>query len=185
LIPDDGVTGIFHLRNTSGRAMALGSTQPLTEMSTRVIARRIKQPIRRAYSLTTLMCWLKSWCLKLLEPPGSTPACVGIASNLFIFNLRTTACRAECRLTATHRRGMSYKIELDGGKYLGCSLASYVVWLQTIRCNLLHACHECIVLSRNMKLGGLGISHEYFHMRKVEKFLSCLVNSYNHRLGCM
>jgi hypothetical protein len=36
LIPD-GVTGFFHLRNSSGRTMALGSTQPLTEMSTRDI----------------------------------------------------------------------------------------------------------------------------------------------------
>jgi hypothetical protein len=29
------VTGMFHLHNHSGRTMALGSTQPLTEMSTR------------------------------------------------------------------------------------------------------------------------------------------------------
>jgi hypothetical protein len=34
----DGVTGIFHWHNPSGRAMALGSTQPLTEMSTRNIS---------------------------------------------------------------------------------------------------------------------------------------------------
>jgi hypothetical protein len=34
LIPD-GVTGIFRWLNRSGRSMALGSTQPLTEMSTR------------------------------------------------------------------------------------------------------------------------------------------------------
>jgi hypothetical protein len=33
LIPD-GVTGIFHRHNPSGRTMALGLTQPLTEMST-------------------------------------------------------------------------------------------------------------------------------------------------------
>jgi hypothetical protein len=31
----DGVTGIFHWHNPSSRTMALGSTQPLTEMSTR------------------------------------------------------------------------------------------------------------------------------------------------------
>jgi len=31
----DGVTGIFYSHNPSGRIMALGSTQPLTEMSTR------------------------------------------------------------------------------------------------------------------------------------------------------
>ena len=30
----DGVIGIFHWHNPSGRTMALGSTQPLTEMST-------------------------------------------------------------------------------------------------------------------------------------------------------
>jgi hypothetical protein len=33
----DGVIGIFHL-HPSGRNMALGSTQPLTEMSTRNIS---------------------------------------------------------------------------------------------------------------------------------------------------
>jgi len=33
----DGVTGIFHWHNPSGRTMALGMTQPLTEMSTRNI----------------------------------------------------------------------------------------------------------------------------------------------------
>ena len=31
----DGVIGIFHWHNPSGRTMALGSTQPLTEVSTR------------------------------------------------------------------------------------------------------------------------------------------------------
>jgi hypothetical protein len=31
----DGVIGFFHWHNLSGRTMALGSTQPLTEMSTR------------------------------------------------------------------------------------------------------------------------------------------------------
>jgi len=34
----DGVIGIFHRHNTSGRTMALGLTQPLTEMSTRNIS---------------------------------------------------------------------------------------------------------------------------------------------------
>jgi hypothetical protein len=37
LIPD-GVIGIFQWHNPSGRTMALGSTQPLTEMSTRCIS---------------------------------------------------------------------------------------------------------------------------------------------------
>jgi hypothetical protein len=34
----DGVTGTFHWYNPSGRTVALGLTQPLTEMSTRVIS---------------------------------------------------------------------------------------------------------------------------------------------------
>jgi len=34
----DGVIGILHGHNPSGRTMALGSTQPLTEMSTRNIS---------------------------------------------------------------------------------------------------------------------------------------------------
>ena len=34
----DGITGIFHWNNPSDRSMALGSTQPLTEMSTRSIS---------------------------------------------------------------------------------------------------------------------------------------------------
>jgi hypothetical protein len=39
LIPD-GVTGSFHWHNPFGRTMALGSTQPLTEMSARNISWR-------------------------------------------------------------------------------------------------------------------------------------------------
>jgi hypothetical protein len=34
----DGVIGIFRYHNSSDRAMALGSTQPLTEISTRSIS---------------------------------------------------------------------------------------------------------------------------------------------------
>ena len=34
----DGVIGIFHWHNPSGRIIALGSTQTLTEMSTRNIS---------------------------------------------------------------------------------------------------------------------------------------------------
>ena len=38
----DGVTGIFHWHNPSSRTMALGLTQPLTEMSTRNISWVVK-----------------------------------------------------------------------------------------------------------------------------------------------
>ena len=37
-----GVTGIFHLHNPSGRIIALGLTQPLTELSTRNISLGVK-----------------------------------------------------------------------------------------------------------------------------------------------
>ena len=38
----DGVIGIFHWHNPSGRTMALGLTQPLPEMSTRNISWGVK-----------------------------------------------------------------------------------------------------------------------------------------------
>ena len=38
----DGVIGLFHWHNPSGRTMALGLTQPPTEMSTRNISRGVK-----------------------------------------------------------------------------------------------------------------------------------------------
>ena len=48
----DGVTGIFHWHNPSNRTMALGSTQPLTEMSTGSISLGYKGG--RCVRLTTL-----------------------------------------------------------------------------------------------------------------------------------
>jgi hypothetical protein len=38
----DGVSEFFHWHNPFGRTVALGSTQPLTEMSTRIISWGIK-----------------------------------------------------------------------------------------------------------------------------------------------
>jgi hypothetical protein len=38
----DGVTGIFHYHTRIGRTMTLGSTQPLTEMSTRNLSWGVK-----------------------------------------------------------------------------------------------------------------------------------------------
>jgi hypothetical protein len=62
LIPDY-VTGIFHWHNPSDRTMALGLTQPVTEMSTRnsLYPGGLMQPVRRA-DLSTFMCQL-SWNL--------------------------------------------------------------------------------------------------------------------------
>jgi len=72
LIPDV-VIGIFHWCNPSGCTMALGSTQPVTEMSTRGICwgvEGVEAALHRAGNLTTFMCWLSisSWSLYFLDP---------------------------------------------------------------------------------------------------------------------
>jgi len=59
----DGVIRIVHWHNPSGRAMALGLTQPLTEMSTRNISWGLKAAGARADNLTTFM-WRLSWNLE-------------------------------------------------------------------------------------------------------------------------
>ena len=73
----DGVTGIFHWHNPTGRTLALGLTQPLTEMSTRIfpLGVGLNPPVRRVDNLTNFMCRM-SWNL---EPSGAIQACNGIA----------------------------------------------------------------------------------------------------------
>jgi hypothetical protein len=56
-----GVIGIFHWHNPSGRTMALGLTQPLTEMSTRNISWGQRRPVRRADNLTTTLQAGRPW----------------------------------------------------------------------------------------------------------------------------
>ena len=76
----DGFIGIFHWHNTSDRTMALGSTQPLTEMNTRRIS---WGKCGRCVRLTTLQppCTvvMKSENLNFLEPSGPLQACNGTA----------------------------------------------------------------------------------------------------------
>ena len=79
-IPDSAI-GIFHLHNPSNRTMALGSTQPLTEMSTRRIFPGGK--CGRCVRLTTLppscAVVMKSGNLNFLKPSGPLQACNGTA----------------------------------------------------------------------------------------------------------
>ena len=81
----DYVIVIFQWHNPSGRAMALGLTQPLTEMSTRNIFCGGKGG--RCVGLTTLppscVAVLKSGNLKLLEPSGPLQACNGNSLSFF------------------------------------------------------------------------------------------------------
>jgi hypothetical protein len=60
LIPD-GVIGIFHWHNPSGRTIALGLTQPLTEMSTRNISCGVKAA--GAYGWQPYHIFQLSWSL--------------------------------------------------------------------------------------------------------------------------
>jgi hypothetical protein len=50
-IPDE-IIGFFNLHNLSSRTVALGSTQPLTEMSTRNLLGGKGRPVRKAHNLT-------------------------------------------------------------------------------------------------------------------------------------
>jgi len=82
----DGVTGIFHWHNPSGRTMALRLTQYVTEM----IARNISWGVKAAgasgwqpYHLHMPIVWI-SGSLKLLEPSGPVQACNGIALSLTV-----------------------------------------------------------------------------------------------------
>jgi hypothetical protein len=52
-IPDEG-NGFFNWPNPSSRTMALGSTQPLTEMSTRNLPGGKGQPVRKADNITAI-----------------------------------------------------------------------------------------------------------------------------------
>jgi hypothetical protein len=51
-----GVIGIFRWHNPFDRTMALESTQPLIEMSTRNISWRQRRPVLKADNLTTILC---------------------------------------------------------------------------------------------------------------------------------
>jgi len=70
------VIGIFHCLSPSGRTMALGSTQPLTEMSTRNISWEGGGKGGRSVGPETLPpsradCLETSVSFNLLEPQGS------------------------------------------------------------------------------------------------------------------
>jgi hypothetical protein len=76
-----GVTGIFHWHNPSGRTMTLGSTQPLTKMSTKYISCEVKEASAYGWQLYHLHVptVFKSGSLNLLGPSGPVQAFNGIA----------------------------------------------------------------------------------------------------------
>jgi hypothetical protein len=73
----------------SGHIVALGSTQPLTEMSTRSLSWGWRRPVRRADNLTTYMCRLSinSGASASRNPKGlSRP----VAGKLYLLSERST-----------------------------------------------------------------------------------------------
>ena len=87
----DGVTGIFHWHNPSGRNVAPRSTQPLTEMSTRNFLGGRGGKSGRCLGLTTLPPSCAD-CLQIWEPqtPGGLRACPGLEWNCFTFTCTCT-----------------------------------------------------------------------------------------------
>jgi len=81
-----GAVGNFHSHNPSDRTMALGSTQPLTNMSTRNISRKGKSSW--CVGLTTLLPSCAD-CFEIWQPQplGTLRACTGIALRL-LFSFR-------------------------------------------------------------------------------------------------
>jgi len=78
-----GVSGFF-IDIKSFRTMALGSTQPLTEMSTSSICWGQRRPVRKADNLPPSCAVVtKSGSLNFLEPSGSVQACNGTASPFY------------------------------------------------------------------------------------------------------
>jgi hypothetical protein len=75
------LTNIYH--NPAGRTVALGSTQPLTEMSTRVFpGGKCGRCVRMPTSPPSCAIVMKSGNLKFLEPSGPLQACNGTALPL-------------------------------------------------------------------------------------------------------
>jgi hypothetical protein len=104
----DGVIGIFYWHNPSGRTVALGSTQPLAEMSTWNISWGSKDD--RCVGLTILPTSCAD-CLEMWEPQllGTLRACPGLYRDCFtlryLMNDFTSEENASCLWwrSTTHR----------------------------------------------------------------------------------
>ena len=98
----DGVIGIFHWHNPSGRTMVLGLTQPLTEMSIRNISWGYSWPVCKADNLTTFMCRM-SWNLGASaswNPQGLSRPVMGLL-YLYLFTAQyRRMCNSQSSLNA-------------------------------------------------------------------------------------
>jgi hypothetical protein len=91
----DGVIGIFHRHNPSGRTIALGLTTTLTEMSTRIISWGQRRPLRRADNVTTFLCRMSCnlGALNCWYPRGLSRPVIGLLYLCCVFvRLILTIC---------------------------------------------------------------------------------------------
>jgi hypothetical protein len=94
-----------HLHNPFSRTMALGSTQPLTEMST------------RADNLTTFMCRLPRnlGALTSWKPKGLSRPVMGLVYLYFIWKIVFTGCRLFYCVNITHAINHPHAWRISGG----------------------------------------------------------------------
>jgi hypothetical protein len=107
----DGVIGICNWHNPSDRTKALGSTQPLTEMSTRNIFWGVEAVCTwgsQPYHLHVPTV-LKSGSFSLLEPSGPVQACNGIALPL---PFTVTSGHRDTKVAVSIEKGQIYHITL-------------------------------------------------------------------------
>jgi len=95
-----GVTGIFHWYSPTGLTMALESTQPLTEMSTRIISWRVKATSAWGWYPYHfyVQIFLKSENFNFLEPSGPVQGllyllpCIGLAASSWHWTVSCLLC---------------------------------------------------------------------------------------------
>jgi len=95
-----GVILIFYWHNPSGCTVALGSTQPVTEMSTRSASWGVKVACMQGWQPNHLhvLIVLKSWNLNLFKPSGPVQGLLylymffGVFTFLWVWQTLCTMC---------------------------------------------------------------------------------------------